>query len=164
MSACTPLRCNLFPFPAATRLFQRPNSDHAHFQFSKARLPTYSGKFGTRKTRPSENNQPQNSPSNRPESALNRALRAHFYTRRFIPYESTYIRRFEKRDPSRFQRIRSKNRPKQFQIEIDSQKGGTIPGDLRHRPVSLPGTLEEFKPYRIFLQPKIPKKCPASKA
>ena len=60
---------------------------------------------------------------NRPESALNRVLRAHFYTRRFGPHESTYIRRFENRDLSRLYGIRRKNRPKRFQIENDSQKG-----------------------------------------
>src|SRR6266568_2995252 len=46
-----------------------------------------------------------------------------FYTRRFGPHESTYIRRFENRDPSRLQTTNAKNRPKQFQIEMDSQKG-----------------------------------------
>src|SRR5881296_649159 len=60
---------------------------------------------------------------------------AGFYRRRLIPYESTYIRRFENRGLSRFRGIRKKNRPKRFQIENDSQKGGTIPGRSRHRPL-----------------------------
>ncbi len=72
---------------------------------------------------------------NRPKSAPNRVLRVGFYTRRFGPYESTYIRRFENRDPGRLHGIRRKNRLKRFQIENDSQKGGTIPGGSRHRPV-----------------------------
>src|SRR5881296_3681686 len=59
-----------------------------------------------------------------------------FYTRRFGPNKSIYIRRFENRDPGRLHGIRRKNRPKQFQIENDSEKGGTIPGRSRHRPVS----------------------------
>src|SRR5881628_3570948 len=57
-----------------------------------------------------------------------------FYTRRLVPYESTYISRFEKRDPSRFRGIRWKNRLKRFQVENGSQKGGTIPGRSRHKP------------------------------
>jgi len=61
-------------------------------------------------------------------------LRADFYTRRLIPNESRYIHRFENRDPDRLRGIRRKNRLKRFQIENDSQKGGTIPGRLRHKP------------------------------
>src|SRR5712692_6506919 len=76
-------------------------------------------------------------PSNRPLSALNRVLRADFYKRRFGPYESTYISRFEKCDLGRLRGILKKNRLKQFQIENDSQKGGTIPGKSRHKvPIS----------------------------
>jgi len=70
------------------------------------------------------------SPRISPESLLD----PDFYKRRLIPYESTYIRRFENCDPGRFYGIRGKNRPKQFQIENDSQKGGTIIGRSRHKP------------------------------
>src|SRR6266567_2380793 len=66
---------------------------------------------------------PQIPRSNRPESALNRVLRADFYKRRLIPNESTYIRRFKNRDPSRLRVISGENRLKQFQVENDSQKG-----------------------------------------
>jgi len=68
-------------------------------------------------------------PSNRPESALNRVLRAHFYNRRFGPYESTYISRSEKRDLGRFRGILKKNRPKTVQTENDSQKGVPFPAN-----------------------------------
>ncbi len=61
-------------------------------------------------------------------------MRADFYTRRFGPNESRYIRRFENRDPGRLHGIRRKNRPEWFQIENGSQKGGTIPGRSRHKP------------------------------
>src|SRR5881628_1891948 len=74
-------------------------------------------------------------PSNRPESALNRFLRAHFYKRRFGLYESTYLSRFEKCDLGRFRGILKKNRLKQFQIENDSQKGGTIPSKCVTNPI-----------------------------
>ncbi len=57
-----------------------------------------------------------------------------FYNRRLIPNESTYNRRFENHDPDRLCGIRRKNRPKQFQIENDPQKGGTIPGRSRDKP------------------------------
>ena len=88
---------------------------------------------GLLKTRDTETPPPE-SKKNRPLSALNHVLRAHFYTRRFGPNESGYLSRFENRDPSRFQRIRKKNRPERFQIENDSQKGGTIPGRSCHKP------------------------------
>src|SRR5881397_796967 len=70
------------------------------------------------------------SPIISPESCFE----SRFYTRRFGPNESTYTSRFENRDPGRFRGIRRKNRPKRFQIENESQKGGTIPGRSRHKP------------------------------
>jgi len=62
-------------------------------------------------------------------------LRAHFYKRRFGLYESTYLSRFEKCDLGRFRGILKKNRLKQFQIENDSQKGGTIPSKCVTNPI-----------------------------
>src|SRR5881397_3368197 len=61
---------------------------------------------------------------NRPESAPNHVLRAHFYTRRFGPNEFPRFPDVKNRDPSRFHGIRRKNRLKRFQIENDSRKRG----------------------------------------
>src|SRR6266568_3727572 len=83
-------------------------------------------------------------------------LESHFYNRRLIPYESTYISRCKNRDPDRLCGIRRKNRLKRFQIENGSQKGGTIPGRSRHRQDS-PGNWfvncpEKFGPSNLFFQ------------
>src|SRR6266571_4598807 len=96
------------------------------------------------------------SPSNHPESALNQVVRADFYTRRFGPYESTHIRRFENRNPGRLCEIRRKNRLKQFQIENDSRKGGTIPGDLHHKPAHPPSFTNSTGDLRLFFGGGVP--------
>ena len=71
------------------------------------------------------------SPRISPESVFNSG----FYMRRFGPNESRYIRRFENRDLGRLYGIRRENRLKRFHIGNDSEKGGTIPGRPRHKPL-----------------------------
>ena len=60
---------------------------------------------------------------NRPEPALNHVLRASNDVHTLITHECRQFPGVKNRDPSRFRRIRRKNRPKRFQIENDSQRG-----------------------------------------
>ena len=76
------LRCNLFPFPAAIRLFQRPNSDHAHFQFSEGVFPptvVSSERENRDRVRVISPKLPIKSPKISPKSRFETG----FYTRRF---------------------------------------------------------------------------------
>jgi len=76
------------PVPIPTGGFQGPNSGHAHFQFSKARLPTYSGKFGPPEPYLSESKSAQNSPFKSPIISPESRFESRFYRRRFGPHES----------------------------------------------------------------------------